>query len=253
MMSASADIRSGAEAPVVEIKGRMLTVNTARLAGDEASAMTDSVARRLRDLPTMLRGMPLVLVVESPALDVTAVIEGLRTEGIYPAAISNATPEQERQAAALAVAAVRLGSAARPAKSSDSEQAADFSSRDAEPVEKPAQSPSAAPTMVIDKPVRSGQQVYAKGGDLIVASQVSAGAEVIADGSIHVYGALRGRALAGVQGDTTARIFCTQLGAELVAIAGHYQVAEDMESRHLGRAVQVRLVEEKLIIERQGK
>ena len=98
-----------------------------------------------------------------------------------------------------------------------------------EPTPAPTAAPTAAPaaaTLIVDKPLRSGQRVYARGGDLIVTAMVSAGAEVIADGSIHVYAPLRGRALAGASGDTGARIFTTSLEAELVSIAGMYRTFE---------------------------
>lgn len=96
-------------------------------------------------------------------------------------------------------------------------------------------------TMVITEPVRSGRQVYAAGGDLVVIGAVSPGAELLADGSIHVYGALRGRALAGVSGDQTARIFCQSLDAELVSIAGLYRVSEDIGADIRRRQVQIYL------------
>ena len=80
--------------------------------------------------------------------------------------------------------------------------------------------------MLHDKPVRSGQQIYARGRDLVLTTLVGNGAEVIADGSIHIYGALRGRALAGAQGDESARIYCQEFHAELVSIAGQYIPAE---------------------------
>lgn len=83
---------------------------------------------------------------------------------------------------------------------------------------------------LVTTPIRSGMQVYAKESDLIVTAAVSAGAELFADGNIHVYGPLRGRALAGVQGDTQARIFCHSLEAELVSIAGYYLTKEDMQA-----------------------
>lgn len=84
------------------------------------------------------------------------------------------------------------------------------------------------PSKVITRPVRSGQQVYAEGADLIVLSQVSEGAEVIADGHVHVYGALRGRALAGVRGDTEARVFCQKLEAEIISVAGNFLLSESL-------------------------
>ena len=99
-------------------------------------------------------------------------------------------------------------------------------------------------------PVRSGTQIYARGGDLIVTAAVSPGAEIMADGNIHVYGALRGRALAGVAGDIGARIFCTRLEAELVSIAGRYLVSEQLPVEHQGGAVQIALLDDRLTITR---
>jgi septum site-determining protein MinC len=97
--------------------------------------------------------------------------------------------------------------------------------------------------------VRSGQQIYAQGRDLVLTAQVGAGAEVIADGSIHLYAPLRGRALAGAQGDVRARIFCREFHGELVAIAGHYKVFEELPASLRGRPVQIWLEDDKLMIE----
>lgn len=97
--------------------------------------------------------------------------------------------------------------------------------------------------------VRSGQQIYARGQDLTVVGSVGAGAEVIADGNIHIYGALRGRALAGAAGDSAARVFCREFSAELVAVAGHYRVLDDAPAALHGKAVQVRLDGERLLFE----
>ena len=102
-------------------------------------------------------------------------------------------------------------------------------------------------TKVITKPIRSGQQVYAE-GDLIILTQVSAGAEVLADGNIHVYGALRGRALAGVKGDTSARIFCKSMEAELVSIAGNFMLSDGLQNIIWKESAQVLLVEDSLEI-----
>ena len=107
----------------------------------------------------------------------------------------------------------------------------------------------ATPTMVIDRPLRSGQQIYSK-GDLVVLGLVSNGAEVIAEGNIHIYAPLRGRALAGVHGNHEARIFCTCLEPELISIAGIYRTTENpLTADVLGKSVQIRLEHEKLIIE----
>ncbi|WP_186248583.1 MULTISPECIES: septum site-determining protein MinC, partial [unclassified Burkholderia] len=104
-------------------------------------------------------------------------------------------------------------------------------------------------TLVIDRPLRSGQQIYAK-GDLVVLAPVSHGAEIIAEGNIHIYAPLRGRALAGVHGNHDARIFCTCLEPELISIAGIYRTTENpLPAEVLGKSVQIRLEEEKLMIE----
>jgi septum site-determining protein MinC len=110
------------------------------------------------------------------------------------------------------------------------------------PVPPVSQPPVAAPlgAMVIDKPLRSGQQVYAKGRDLIVLAMVNAGAEVIADGHIHVYGALRGKAIAGARGNTQAQIFAQVMAPELISIAGVYRTSENALPKDvLGQVAQV--------------
>jgi len=102
---------------------------------------------------------------------------------------------------------------------------------------------------VITRPVRSGQQIYAEGADLIVLTQVSEGAEVLADGHIHIYGTLRGRALAGVRGDETARIFCQQLDAELVSVAGNFVLQDSLPKELLKKPAQISLKGEKVVVE----
>lgn len=102
---------------------------------------------------------------------------------------------------------------------------------------------------VVTRPVRSGQQIYAEGADLIVLAQVSEGAEVLADGNIHIYGTLRGRALAGVKGDETARIFCQHLEAELVSVAGNFVLQDTLPKELLKKPVQIALKGEKVVVE----
>lgn len=108
----------------------------------------------------------------------------------------------------------------------------------------------AAPTMVIDRPLRSGQRVYARGGDLVVLGVVSHGAEVIADGNIHVYGPLRGRAIAGANGDIDARIFAVAMEPELISIAGTYRTTDKpLADEVRGKPAQARLDGQKMLIE----
>ncbi|WP_414164015.1 septum site-determining protein MinC [Superficieibacter sp. BNK-5] len=121
------------------------------------------------------------------------------------------------------------------------------------PVEAQTPPPAAvtpiAKTRLIDVPVRSGQRVYAPQCDLIVTSHVSAGAELIADGNIHVYGMMRGRILAGASGDRNAQIFCTHLTAELISIAGQYWLSDQIPAEFNGKAARLRLTNDALSIE----
>jgi septum site-determining protein MinC len=98
-----------------------------------------------------------------------------------------------------------------------------------------------ASQMVVRQPVRAGQVIYARNSDLLVLAPVNPGAEVIADGNVHIYSTLRGRAVAGAQGDVNARIFCQRLQAELVAVAGAYVMADDVPREARGQAVQVHI------------
>lgn len=166
--------------------------------------------------------------------------------------VTGATPVRRPRGERLSEKAVEQ--AAQSGKSPEiAEKAADVSTDTPAPAEEPskeaaqekpaeAPAPVVRPTKLVTTPVRGGVQIYAAGGDLIVLAPVSPGAELLADGNIHVYGPMRGRALAGVKGDTSARIFCQQLAAELVSIAGNYKVAEDLRrSPQWGQAVHVSL------------
>lgn len=117
------------------------------------------------------------------------------------------------------------------------------------PATSPQSTRSAAGALVVDTPVRGGQRIYARGSDLVLTAAVNAGAEVIADGSIHIYAPLRGRALAGASGNGEARIFSLAMEAELVSIAGVYRTFEEGWPQDMaGRAVQIRLKDERLVM-----
>ena len=189
------------------------------------------------------------------AAEASALVEALRGAGVLPVALAYGTSALE----ALSEA-VGLPLLAKFRASYERDGDADPAPRKGAAVEPaaPAPAPAAAaatptargePGLVHLHPVRSGQQVYAQERDLTVCATVGAGAEVIADGSIHVYGALRGRALAGAGGLATARIFCREFHAELVAVAGHYKVLEEIPKELLGKAVQIWLENDKLRIE----
>jgi septum site-determining protein MinC len=162
--------------------------------------------------------------------------------------VQNAEPVQLAAAAAAGLASFAPSATTpirRPVRPSP-----DSPAPAAEPAATPPPARAPVTTRIVTEPVRSGTQIYARGGDLIVTAAVSPGAEVMADGNIHVYGRLRGRALAGAAGDTAARIFCTRLEAELVSIAGRYLVSEQLPVEHQGGPAQIALVDDALTITR---
>lgn len=160
--------------------------------------------------------------------------------------IQNGSPAQQRAAVTAGLSCFAGSSAPKKGRDQPGREAAPPPSPSPPP---PSPSPPPPPrSKVVTQPVRSGAQIYARGGDLIVIAPVSAGAEVVADGNIHVYGTLRGRAIAGASGDHEARIFAQKLDAELISVAGHYLVRENIPSEHIGQSVQVLLHQEKLAI-----
>jgi septum site-determining protein MinC len=164
----------------------------------------------------------------------------LRRHGMVPVAVRGGSTAQMAAGHAAGLIEAAEGHAApAPAAASSAPT----------PVAAPA-APAYVPPMIVDRPLRSGQQVYARGCDLIVLGLVSHGAEVIADGHIHVYAPLRGRAVAGARGDASARIFTTCLEAQLVSIAGTYRTSETpLSDQVLARPAQVRLDGERLVVE----
>lgn len=169
---------------------------------------------------------------EQTSLQIVDIINLCRTLNLKPAATRGGTEFIQKQSLAMGLANLPK---VREKASKEFEVVA--SKAAAAPAPKVAGSTS----KIISTPVRSGQQIYARGGDLIILTSVSAGAEVLADGSIHIYGTLRGRALAGIQGDENARIFCSSQEAELVSIAGQYLVDETLRSSNWKEAVHILL------------
>lgn len=195
----------------------------------------------IQKAPNFFIGSAVVLDLEpvkaQSTIDIVAIKKLLLDHNMVPVGVRGGSEEQHQAAAGIGIPAIAIGG-----KTSQP-----FApSKDEEPAKK--QSPLAN-TKIITTPIRSGMQIYAKDGDLIVLTSVSPGAELLADGNIHVYGTLRGRALAGVQGNSQARIFCRTLEAELVAIAGYYLVKEDLQdmASHLS-SVQIFLDHEQVKI-----
>lgn len=176
-------------------------------------------------------------------------LDGLRDAGVLPVALAYGTQETERLAEQLGLpllAKFRAQYERSEAEPAPAPRAAEAPKPAAPPA--PAAAVAPQPGRMQLGTVRSGQQLYAENCDLTVLSTVGAGAEVIADGSIHIYGTLRGRALAGAQGNEGARIFCRDFHAELVAIAGRYKVLDDIPDNLRGKAVQVWLEQDQVMI-----
>lgn len=225
-----------------QIKGGLFPMTLLDLKTTDLTTIRSELAEKITQSPHFFLQSPIVFGLdqlgdtEQKALDLGALCALCRDLKLLPTATRGGVPE-------LAEAGLRLGLAVLP----KGRKAAEVSTPAAP--EAPASAPSAAlPTRIITTPIRSGQQIYARGGDLIVMAAVSAGAEVLADGNIHVYGALRGRALAGVQGNESARIFCSSQEAELVAVAGQFMVDEVLRTNHWKEAVQICLADGKIQI-----
>jgi septum site-determining protein MinC len=186
-----------------------------------------------------------------------ALVDALREAGVIPVALAYGTSENEQLAVDLGLPLLAkfraqyesasgssrgeatVGAASAASSSAPSATAPEKKIAAEAAPKKNARPAAGAPGLMQAAPVRSGQQVYAENRDLTVLTAVGAGAEVIADGSIHIYGPLRGRALAGAQGNAAARIFCREFHAELVSVAGHYKVLEDIPKELRGKPVQV--------------
>ncbi len=236
-----------------ELKFGQVGIANLRVREFDIDALAAEMRERVERAPNLFERAAVVIDFGSlsrcPSVDdARRLIAELQRAGVRPVALAFGTSEVDALSRALDLPLLaKFRAQYESGRSAPSAAAAAA----AEPVaaEPPAAStapPAATTGMVVAQPVRSGQQIYAQGRDLTVCTGVGAGAEVIADGSVHVYGALRGRALAGARGDESARIFCREFHAELVAIAGQYKVVEELPADLRGRPVQVWLEEGKL-------
>src|SRR5947207_2219039 len=226
------------------VQGALFTVMVVRAGMLRDAAFDRELEQQIGRSPRFFLNAPVVIDLkdtkgftsEDEFLDVG---EALRRHTLALVGVQNALPEQLTAAAAAGLASF-APNATQPNR------------RAAEPaaIAQPVPTASRATARLVTEPVRSGTQIYARGTDLVVTAAVSPGAELVADGNIHVYGPLRGRALAGASGDTSARIFCSRLEAELVSIAGRYLVSEQLPAEQLGSPVQIALVDDRLTVTR---
>lgn len=239
-----------------QLRGSTFTMMVLKVSDPRNPNFFPVLSSKIAQAPNFFRHAPVVLDLDDlPAgvpFDFESFIKLLRNLGLIAVGLQGGTKEQQDSALAAGLALLQAprgkvetfdplaGSGRSPAQGLANVQAAAPQPAPAAPV-MPEPPPALRASMLVTEPIRSGRQIYAAGCDLIVVGPVSPGAELLADGSIHVYGTLRGRALAGVSGDQNARIFCQSLEAELVSIAGLYRVSEDMDKEIRRRQVQIYL------------
>lgn len=233
----------------LEFKSASLTVPVLSLASNELAQIEQQLQEKVGQAPEFFRNSPVLLDLQklntqNLAVDLAAVLSLLREQGFLPIGIRGGSESQNQQALELKLPVHSLHST-NPVAATKPAAAKTLVVPTA--AEQPQAAAQTVENKLINQPVRSGQRVYAK-GDLIITATVSAGAEIIAEGNIHVYGSLRGRALAGVLGDVNSRIFCSDLQAELISIAGIYQLSDDIRKHSIHQPVQISLDNQTLVI-----
>lgn len=244
----------GGAGVLFELKSTSLAALALHLKSGDVSALAAGLDARFGATPGLFVAEPLCLDLTAlreagSAPDWADLLPLLRRWGFNPVAARGGNPDQ--MAAALAAGLAEAAEAPGPVSAPPAPAAPAAVETDTPAAPAAAARLDLPPSaLVIDKPLRSGQQVYARGRDAVVLSVVSHGAEVIADGHIHIYGPLRGRALAGAQGDTSARIFAAAMEPQLVSIAGTWRTFEaGLPETVAGKAAQVRLKGDKLVFE----
>lgn len=245
---------SGSSSAHFDLKSAALTAMALVLKSTDLIALATALEERFGSTPGLFDFDPVVIDLAAvreaeDAIDFDALAALLRRHRLQPVGVLGGNEAQMAQALAAGLGDTPALTQAPPAPKAPA----------AEPEPVPETPPPVPPpvwpvipagALIVDKPLRSGQQAYAKGRDLVVLAVVNFGAEVIADGNIHVYAPLRGRAIAGAKGDTSARIFSTGMEPQLMSIAGTYRTTETpLPPDVLGKPAQVRLDGERLVVE----
>ena len=254
-----------------QLRGGSAMVMVLRLIDPARADFGQQLAQKVAQAPDFYRDAPVILDLETlarwpapPNVDFAALGAAIASAGLICVGVQNGTPhltQSARRAGLAAFPSARPAGRANAAREPDPEPAAaPAPQRAAAPTPPPPPEPAApAPvvqrvvkgrTRVVSEPVRSGQQIYARDGDLIVLGTVNAGGEVLADGNVHVYGALRGKAIAGASGDREARLFCQRFDPELVSIAGLFRIADQIETDLIGQRVGIRIADDALVFDR---
>lgn len=231
------------------LKGGMFTLTTLHLQDNNIDDLSQLLEDKIKQAPKFFEYAPVILDVhslpqETEMADFYLIINTLKSKKLIPIGIRGATKGVKE-------AAIQIGLAIFPEEKPPMHKKEEAKSEESKEEQNADATFSAAstPTRLITQPVRSGQQIYAPGGDLVVLSSVSHGAELLADGHIHVHGPMRGRALAGVMGNKKAIIYCKSLEAELISIAGQYQISETLKEKYWKQATCIQLEGERLNIQ----
>ncbi len=251
-----------------ELKGSLFTLTVLQLFQIDLSLLEEQLNERIKMAPGFFNHTPMVIDLHelsdiSHQMDFVALKQLLLSLSIIPVGVKGAEKSIHATVEAAGLAILAEAKAHKPKEEPKPEPTSEPEPKEAEPekaqtevieqetVKAENEPPKAIKnnTKIVRQTVRSGQQIYAPGGDLVIIGSVSTGAEILADGNIHIYGILRGRALAGVRGDTSRAIFCHSLQAELCSIAGIYILSDDVAADKIGQNVQIYLEDEKLQIE----
>ena len=227
----------------IDLKGSNFTLSVLHLNNEDPQIIEQAVREKVSQAPAFFQNAPVVLNVSqiSSGANLKIICRAVTDAGLRIVGISGCQDEKMRRAATRSgLPLLNEGKSARVAEPEAPEPET--------PAASSAADSSCRKTRLINVPVRSGQRIYAPNSDLIVTANVSAGAELIADGNIHICGLMRGRELAGAAGDTESQIFCTHLHAELISIAGQYWLSDQIPGEFAGKAAKLSLVNNELTI-----
>lgn len=233
-----------------QLKAIRLTITQLELYEYDYDLFNRQMSKVLKQAPHFFDQTPIVLTLDKvrdkeKKIDFTELTLMCQEYGVFPIAIRGGSEEMQLSALAAGLPCIPSNP-----NSNDPKEETQANSQGSESA---PTKPQFRPSKIVRKPIRSGQQIYASGCDLILLGAVSTGAEVLSDGNIHIYAPLRGRALAGIRGNKEAHIFCHQLEAELISIAGHYKMSEDLQGSSWGKNIHASLNGQHLVVSQLGK
>ncbi len=237
-----------------QLKGNLFTLTVLQLFHNDLACLEKELAKKVNMAPNFFNHTPVVIDLhkldeEHANIDFKSLKKIICSFHMIPVGIKGSTASQKESIdnAGLAILAeAKKQKSIVPAPEKTEKKVAQQATKEIPTKNKNSEQAPAPKTLFIKQTVRSGQQINAPDGDLIIVGSVSAGAEILAAGNIHIYGTLRGRALAGIKGDQSAGVFCQNLQAELISIAGIYLLCDDIPAENMGNSSHIRLNQEKL-------